>query len=150
MTETKVHYYEWQIIGGDRMKVEVDYPTTIFKEYRVRQFSKEHPPPHGHHLRYFSYGCRGPKCTAAATAYRRDQRIERRKHIDLDDPNFPHGTPYGYSHLGCRRECCKAAMREHQSHYTESPAAKARRAERGKQRRAAKKLEATPKTKVAA
>lgn len=156
MTMTDTRHYEWQIIDDESVLVEVDYvtPSTVNVHHIIRQWSKENPPPHGHHLRYFTYGCRGEECgglcTQAATDYRREQRIEQRKHVDLDDPSFPHGTPYGYSHLGCRRDCCREAMYEHQAKYPETPAQKARRSERAKKRRAAKKRLAVKQTKVAA
>lgn len=153
LTLTKIRYYEWQIIDGKRKKVEVDFETPIaVRVQSPHRYSKEHPPPHGHHLRYFSYGCRKKCCRDAATAYYREQRHLNYANLDYDDPDFPHGFARSYGHLGCRCDRCTEAMRLHQREYTDSRERKDRRnAQRRAKRAEQKRQEAREhRVKVAA
>lgn len=61
-------------------------------------------PRHGSYLGYFTDSCRCDECRAAASAYSRGRRNQRK-----NSPTTPHGTLNGYDNYGCRCEPCKDA-----------------------------------------
>ncbi len=62
---------------------------------------------HGTLARY-RRGCHCAECTAANTAYVRDQRNKREARVRAG-ATVPHGTASGYKNYGCRCEPCRAA-----------------------------------------
>ena len=90
-------------------------PRTKRAQQNGRQFSKSNPPPHGHYLRYYAYGCRCDKCSVSATEYARNKRRERYSNLDPD--TIQHGTPNAYKNLGCRCKKCRVAMYEYQQKF---------------------------------
>jgi hypothetical protein len=83
--------------------------------------------PHGDHNTYVHGNCRCAECTAAATEYNADLRVQLRKRLASGVDNVEHGNASTYRNHGCRCPKCTAANTEKARLYRQSHARKRRK-----------------------